>query len=284
MERKKVTIPDLLAKKETKQPITMLTAYDYPTALLADRAGIDLLLVGDSLGMVVLGLPNTIGVTMEDMIHHCKAVARGAQYCLIVGDMPFMSYHVSKEKAIENAGRLLQEGNVDVVKLEGGEEIAETVRFLVDRGIAVQGHIGLLPQSATKLGGFKVQGKDLATARKLVRDAIALEQAGVFSIVLEAVPDRLAKLITEMVKVPTIGIGAGPWCDGQVLVTHDMIGLFDRFTPKFVKKYVNIYDEILKAMVTYKAEVENRSFPGPEHSFSIKDEVLEELRKELGLL
>lgn len=282
MERKKVTIPDLQAKKEARQPITMLTAYDYPTALLVDRAGIDILLVGDSLGMVVLGLPNTVAVTMEDMIHHCKAVCRGAAYALIVGDMPFMSYNVSIDKAMENAGRLLKEGNADVVKLEGGAEMADVVRKLVDGGIPVQGHIGLTPQSATKLGGFKVQGKDAASARKLVDDAIALEQAGAFSVILEAVPDRLARIVTEMVKIPTIGIGAGPWCDGQVLVTHDMVGLFDRFTPKFVRKYANVYGEMMKAMESYRADVENRAFPGPEHGFTIKDDVLEALKRELG--
>ncbi len=282
MERKKVTIPDLQAKKEARQPITMLTAYDYPTALLVDRAGIDILLVGDSLGMVVLGLPNTVAVTMEDMIHHCKAVCRGALYALIVGDMPFMSYNVSLDKAMENAGRLLKEGNADVVKLEGGAEMADVVRKLVDGGIPVQGHIGLTPQSATKLGGFKVQGKDVATARKLVDDAIALEQAGAFSVILEAVPDRLAKIVTETVKIPTIGIGAGPWCDGQVLVTHDMVGLFDRFTPKFVRKYADVYGEMKKAMESYRADVENRAFPGPEHGFTIKDDVLEALKRELG--
>ena len=282
MDRKKVTIPDLQAKKEAGQPITMLTAYDYPTALLVDRAGIDILLVGDSLGMVVLGMPNTVAVTMKDMIHHCKAVSRGASSCLIVGDLPFMSYNVSTEKAMENAGRLLKEGNADVVKLEGGREMAEVVRKLVDGGIPVQGHIGLTPQSATKLGGFKVQGKDVASARKLVDDAIALEQAGAFSLILEAVPDRLARIITETVKIPTIGIGAGPWCDGQVLVTHDMVGLFDRFTPKFVRKYANVYGEMMKAMESYKADVENRAFPGPEHGFTIKDEILDALKKELG--
>jgi len=260
----------------------MLTAYDYPTALLVDRAGIDILLVGDSLGMVVLGMPNTVAVTMKDMIHHCKAVSRGASSCLIVGDLPFMSYNVSTEKAMENAGRLLKEGNADVVKLEGGREMAEVVRKLVDGGIPVQGHIGLTPQSATKLGGFKVQGKDVASARKLVDDAIALEQAGAFSLILEAVPDRLARIITETVKIPTIGIGAGPWCDGQVLVTHDMVGLFDRFTPKFVRKYANVYGEMMKAMESYKADVENRAFPGPEHGFTIKDEILDALKKELG--
>ena len=282
MERKKVTIPDLQAKKEAKQPISMLTAYDYPTAVLVDRAGIDILLVGDSLGMVVLGLPNTVGVTMEDMIHHCKAVARGSANCLIVGDMPFMSYNVSKEQAMVNAGRLLKEGNADVVKLEGGAEMADVVKKLVDGGIPVQGHIGLTPQSATKLGGFKVQGKDLATAKRLVDDAIALEQAGAFSMILEAVPDRLAKVITETVRIPIIGIGAGPWCDGQVLVTHDMVGLFDRFTPKFVRKYANVYGEMIKAMESYKADVENHAFPGPEHGFTIKDDVLAALKKELG--
>ena len=277
MERRKVTILDLQAKKERGEPFTMLTAYDYPTAVIIDKAGIDVILVGDSLAMVVLGLPNTVSVTMEEMLHHCRAVARGAQYPLLVGDMPFMSYQVDTREAVRNAGRFLKEGNMDVVKLEGGVTVAPTVKAIVDAGIPVMGHVGLTPQSVSKLGGFKVQGKDAAAAQQVIDDALALEDAGCFSVVLEAIPDRLAQRITERLSIPTIGIGAGPHCDAQVLVTHDMVGLFDRFTPKFVKQYVNIHDQMVEAVKQFKAEVEAGIFPGPEHCFTIKDEVLERL-------
>jgi len=277
MERRKVTILDLQAKKERGEPFTMLTAYDYPTAVIIDKAGIEVILVGDSLAMVVLGLPNTVSVTMEEMLHHCRAVARGAQYPLLVGDMPFMSYQVDTKEAVRNAGRFLKEGNMDVVKLEGGVTVAPTVKAIVDAGIPVMGHVGLTPQSVSKLGGFKVQGKDAAAAQQVIDDALALEDAGCFSVVLEAIPDRLAQRITERLSIPTIGIGAGPHCDAQVLVTHDMVGLFDRFTPKFVKQYVNIHDQMVEAVKQFKAEVEAGIFPGPEHCFTIKDEVLERL-------
>ncbi|HDN78892.1 MAG TPA: 3-methyl-2-oxobutanoate hydroxymethyltransferase [Chloroflexi bacterium] len=282
MERKKVTILDLQAKKRKGERITMLTAYDYPTALLVDRAGIDMILVGDSLAMVVLGHENTLAVTMDEMIHHCKAVSRGAKTPFLVGDMPFMSYQVSKTQAVANAGRFLKEGGMDAVKLEGGQEMAETIKAIVDAGIPVMGHIGLTPQSISKLGGYRVQGRDIKAALKLIDDALALEEAGCFSIILEAIPDRVAKLITERVSIPTIGIGAGPHCDGQVLVIHDMVGLFDRFTPKFVKKYTNINVEILKALQGFKEDVEKGIFPGPEHSYSISDEAYEALLAELG--
>ncbi len=282
MERKKVTIVDLQEKKERREPITMVTAYDYPTGLLVDQAGIDIVLVGDSLAMVVLGHENTVEVTMEEMLHHCKAVARGARYPLLVGDMPFMSYQVHRREAIRNAGRFLKEGRMDVVKLEGGLEMAETVKAIVDAGIPVMGHIGLTPQTISKLGGFRVQGKSVEAARKLVEDARALEEAGAFAIILEAVPDRLAALITERVRVPTIGIGAGPHCDGQVLVLHDMIGLFDRFTPKFVKRYANIFPIVVEALTRYRQEVLDGTFPQPEHCFTMKDEVYEALLAELG--
>jgi 3-methyl-2-oxobutanoate hydroxymethyltransferase len=255
----------------------MLTAYDYPTAVIVDKAGIDAILVGDSLAMVVLGLPNTVSVTMDEMLHHCRAVARGAQYALLVGDMPFMSYQADVKEAIHNAGRFLKEGNMDVVKLEGGVKMVPVVKAIVDAGIPVMGHIGLTPQTISKLGGFKVQGKDAAAAQQLIDDALALEDAGCFSLVLEAIPDRLAKLITEKLTIPTIGIGAGPHCSGQVLVTHDMVGLFDRFTPKFAKQYVNIHNQMVEALKQYKAEVEAGVFPGPEHCFTIKDEILERL-------
>lgn len=281
MERKKVTILDLQEKKQRGEPITMLTAYDYPTALLVDRAGMDIILVGDSLAMVVLGHENTVAVTMEEMLHHCKAVARGAKYPLLVGDMPFLSYQVERREAVRNAGRFLKEGGMDVVKLEGGQEMADTVKAIVDAGIPVMGHIGLTPQSISKLGGFRVQGKSVEAAKKLLADAAALEEAGAFSIILEAVPDRLAQLITERVKIPTIGIGAGPHCDGQVLVIHDLIGLFDRFTPKFVKRYANIFPILTQALEQYREEVLSGAFPGKEHSFTMPDEVYEALLREL---
>ncbi|RLC71051.1 MAG: 3-methyl-2-oxobutanoate hydroxymethyltransferase [Chloroflexi bacterium] len=281
MDRKKVTILDLQRKKEKGEKITMLTAYDYPTAMLVDRAGIDIILVGDSLAMVVLGHESTVAVTMDEMIHHCKAVSKGARYPLLVGDMPFLSYQVTVEKAIANAGRFLKEGGMDVVKLEGGQEMAATVKAIVDAGIPVMGHIGLTPQSISKLGGYKVQGRDVAAARKLLDDAVALEEAGCFAIILEAIPDRVAKLITERVSIPTIGIGAGRDCDGQVLVLHDMIGLFDRFTPRFVKRYTNIFPQVIEALESYRDEVLAGTFPTDEHSFHINDEVFEALLTEL---
>jgi len=280
MERK-VTILDLQAKKERGEPITMLTAYDYPTALLVDRAGIDVVLVGDSLAMVVLGHENTLAVTMDEMIHHCKAVSKGARNPFLVGDMPFMSYQISKAEAVANAGRFLKEGGMDAVKLEGGQEMVGTVKAITEAGIPVMGHIGLTPQSISKLGGYRVQGRDIEAAHKLLDDAAALEEAGCFSIILEAIPDRLAKLITERASIPTIGIGAGPHCDGQVLVIHDLIGLFDRFTPKFVKKYTDINAQILKALREFAEEVRDGAFPTAEHSYSISDEVFEALLAEL---
>lgn len=281
-ERKKVTVRTLAAKKRRGEPITMLTAYDYPTALAVDRAGIDVILVGDSLGMVVLGYENTLPVTMEDMLHHCKAVARGARYALLVGDMPFMSYQVSVEEAVRNAGRFLQEAGMDAVKLEGGRERVEIIRAIVQAGIPVMGHIGLTPQSVHQLGGFHAQGKTAEAARRLVEDALALEEAGVFALVLESVPDRLAALITERLSIPTIGIGAGPHCDGQVLVLHDLLGLFDRFTPRFVKQYAQLHAVIHEALLAYREDVVQRRFPGPEHSVSIKDEEWERLLALLG--
>ncbi|TEU11302.1 MAG: 3-methyl-2-oxobutanoate hydroxymethyltransferase [Anaerolineales bacterium] len=282
MSRKKVTILDVKDKKEKGEPITMLTAYDYPTGLLVDQAGIDIILVGDSLAMVVLGHENTVAVTMDEMLHHCKAVARGAKYPLLIGDMPFMSYQVDEKEAVRNAGRFLKEGGMDVIKLEGGRDMASTVRAIVDAGIPVMGHIGLTPQTISKLGGYRVQGKDVATAKALLDDAWALESAGAFSLILEAIPSPVAKLITERVSIPTIGIGAGPDCDGQVLVIHDLIGLFDRFVPKFVKKYANIFPAIVEALEGYRDEVIAGTFPGPEHGYSMDDEALQALLKELG--
>jgi len=259
----------------------MVTAYDYPTGVLADRAGIDIILVGDSLAMVVLGYENTVTVTMEEMLHHCRAVAKGAKHPLLVGDMPFMSYHVSTAQAVENAGRFLKEGDMDVVKLEGGQERAQAVSAIVDAGIPVMGHIGLTPQTISKLGGFRTQGKTVEAALKLIDDALALEEAGCFSLVLEAIPDRVATLITQRLKIPTIGIGAGPGTDAQVLVLHDMLGMFDRFTPKFVKKYADFFETGTKALQQYIQDVEQRVFPGPEHVFTMKDDVYEALLAEL---
>ena len=272
MERKKVTIADLMQKKAEGQKITMMTAYDFPTAGLVDQAGIDTILVGDSLGMVMLGYDSTVPVTMDEMIHHCKAVSRGAKNSFIIGDMPFLSYQVSIEKAVENAGRFIKDASCDSVKLEGGSEMANVVKAIVTAGIPVCAHIGLTPQTATMLSGFKVQGKDAESAVKLVKSAKDLEEAGAFMIVMECIPDLLAEKITNELKIPTIGIGAGKDCDGQVLVYHDLVGLFERFTPKFVKQYINLSPDIRDALIQYKTDVENGSFPGPEHSFSMKQE------------
>ncbi len=282
MSRKKVTILDLKRKKESGEPITMLTAYDYPTGLQVDQAGIDIILVGDSLAMVVLGHENTVTVTMDEMLHHCKAVARGARNPLLVGDMPFMSYQVDVKEAIRNAGRFLKEGGMDVIKLEGGHDMAPTVKAIVDAGIPVMGHIGLTPQTISKLGGYRVQGKDVATAKALIDDALALEQAGAFSLILEAIPGPVAKIITERVTIPTIGIGAGPDCDGQVLVTHDLIGLFDRFVPKVVRQYAQVFPLIVEALEAYRDDVIAGTFPGPEHGYAMSEEALQALLDALG--
>ena len=278
MANPKTTVLDVKKAKEEGRKIVMMTAYDYPFGLLADEAGVDIVLVGDSLGMVVMGLDGTVAVNMEHMIHHIKAVVRGCKGPLIVGDMPFMSYNISVEEAIRNAGRLMKEGGCDVVKLEGGVDFAPTVRAIVKAGIPVQGHIGLTPQTASALGGFKMQGKDAAAARRIIEDAKALEEAGAFSMILEAVPAPLGKLVAESVNVPVIGIGAGVDVDGQVLVTHDMVGLFDKFIPKFVKQYTQIRPIILEALSAYKKEVQDASFPAPEHSFKMPEETLAQLK------
>lgn len=272
MDQKKITIAGLQQKKKTGQKITMMTAYDYPTACLVDQAGIDTILVGDSLGMVVLGHKSTVPVSMNEMIHHCKAVSRGTTYAFIIGDMPFMSYQVSIEKAVENAGRFIKEAGCDCVKLEGGSEMAKVVEAIVNAGIPVCAHIGLTPQTATKLSGFKVQGKDAEGARKLIKSAADLESAGAFMIVMECIPDLLASKITKELTIPTIGIGAGKECDGQVLVYHDLVGLFERFTPKFVKRYINLSPKIKEALIQFKEDVESGTFPGPEHSFAMEEE------------
>ncbi|MDX2439036.1 MAG: 3-methyl-2-oxobutanoate hydroxymethyltransferase [Desulfobacterales bacterium] len=279
MSDKKVTVLDVKQAKKDGRKLVMVTAYDYPFGLMADEAGVDIVLIGDSLGMVVMGLEGTVEVTMEHMIHHIKAVVRGCKGPLVVGDMPFMSYNTSIREAIINAGRLMKEGGCDVVKLEGGVDFASTVEAIVKAGIPVQGHIGLTPQTASALGGFKMQGKDAKAAMRIIDDARALEDAGVFSMILEAVPAPLGKLVTKTVNVPVIGIGAGVDVDGQVLVTHDMIGLFDKFVPKFVKQYTKIRPTIINALKTYKDEVVEASFPGPEHSFKMSDKALEQLKK-----
>ena len=271
-ERKKVTTLSLRQKKERGEVITMLTAYDYPTALALDQSGIDSILVGDSLGMVVLGYPNTLAVTMEDMLHHCRAVARGAHAALLVGDMPFMSYQASAEDAVRNAGRFLQEAGMEAVKLEGGRERLEAVRAIVAAGIPVMGHLGLTPQSVNALGGFRPQARTARAAQRLLEDALLLEEAGCFSLVLESVPARLGELVSRRLSIPTIGIGAGAGCDGQVLVTHDLLGLFDRFTPKFVKKYADLHTVMQQAFETYIAEVTGHSFPDAEHSVEMSEE------------
>lgn len=277
----KVTTVSLREKKQRGEVITMLTAYDYATALAVDRAGIDAILVGDSLGMVVLGYETTLPVTMDEMLHHCRAVARGAKSAMLIGDMPFMSYQISPQEALRNAGRFLQEAHMDAVKLEGGREVAESVQMIVGAGIPVMGHLGLTPQSIHKFGGFRAQGRTSAAAKRLVEDAQILEEAGCFSIVLEAVPARVAELISKRISIPTIGIGAGAGCDGQVLVTHDLLGLFDRFTPKFVKRYANLHAEMARAFAEYKADVETRAFPAAEHTYPMDDAEFAMLVQEL---
>lgn len=274
----KFTTTSFLKAKAEGRKITMLTAYDYSTAKLLDEAGVDSLLVGDSLGMVMLGYENTLQVTLEDIIHHTKAVSRGVKRALVIADMPFLSYHVSVEDTIRNAGRLIKEGGAHAVKLEGGRNILDKVKALVDAQIPVCGHLGLTPQSVNVLGGFKVQGKSIENAKKIIEDAILLEEAGVFAIVLEAVPEPLAKLITEKISVPTIGIGAGRYCDGQVLVTQDMLGMFSDFTPKFVKKYRDLGKEIKEGVKEYITEVSNGSFPEIKHTFKMNQEVVDKLK------
>ena len=277
MERKKVTPQDLLAKKRQGKKIVRVVCYDYPMALLADRAEVDSILVGDSVGMVILGESSTVPITMEQMIHHCKAVVRAVKYALVVGDLPFLSYQTCIRDAIYNAGLLMKCGGVDAVKLEGGEEFAPTVKAIVRAGIPVVGHIGLTPQTISKMGGYKVQGTDIATARKLIKDAKSLEAAGVFMLTLECVPDRVAQLICQELTIPATGIGAGPYTDGQSLNVYDLLGIFERFTPKFVKKYANLSEAMLQALQKYKEEVEQGVFPGPEHTYHIDDDILKEV-------
>jgi 3-methyl-2-oxobutanoate hydroxymethyltransferase len=275
-ERHKLSAPEIRARKSGPK-LTMLSLYDHPFARLAQKAGIDIVLVGDSLGMVVLGHDSTVPVRLDDIIYHARAVRRGAPATHVVADMPFLTYHVDTPRTVENAGRLIQEGEADSVKLEGGQEIVERVAALVAAGIPVMGHIGLTPQSAGALGGFRVQGRDLATARKILADAAAIEAAGAFAIVVEAVPAELARLITERVSIPTIGIGAGIACDGQVLVAHDLLGLEDRVSARFAKRYANLSEETERAFRSYVSEVQDDVFPGPENSYGMPDDVLRQL-------
>lgn len=270
---------ETIVNAKGKEKLTFLTAYDYSTAKLMDEAKINGLLIGDSLGMVVMGYENTLKVTVDDIIYHTKAVVRGAKNSHITGDMPFMSYQISPEDALANAGRIIKEGGAHSVKLEGGEEVAETVGKIVKAGIPVMGHIGLTPQSVNALGGYKVQGKSVDGAKKLIKDAMALEQAGAFSVVLECVPYHLAKIITEKLTVPTIGIGAGSYVDGQILVYQDMLGLYNKMTPKFVKTYADLGSQMVSAFENYIEEVKKGIFPSEKHSFTIEQTVLDALKE-----
>ena len=263
----RTTVHDFLKKKSEGRKISILTAYDYPFAQIVDEAGIDAVLVGDSLGVVVQGLENTLPVTMDEMIYHTKMVSRAVKNALVIGDMPFMSYQAGIEDAVRNAGRFLKEGGAAAVKIEGGSEIADRIRAMTKSDIPVMAHIGLTPQSIHRMGGYKVQGKSKSAARKLIEEAKVVEDAGAFSLVLEGIPLTLAREITKVLAIPTIGIGAGPYCDGQVLVLHDLLGLFDRFVPKFIKRYANLKQEAVSAIQEYKKDVEDGVFPSEEQSF-----------------
>jgi len=276
----RVSITEIKEMKQRKEKIPMLTAYDYVTAKMVDGAGVPLILVGDSLGMVMLGYESTIPVTMDEMVHHTKAVVRGAKKALIVGDMPFMTYHISVSDALSNAARFIQEGGAQAVKLEGGEVVAEKVRRLVDCGIPVMGHIGLTPQSIHQLGGFKVRGKALEEARRLLNDASILEEAGAFAVVLECTPAPLSELITHKLTIPTIGIGAGPGCDGQVQVISDILGLYTDFVPKHARQYARLAGEISNAVASYMSEVRSLSFPTMEHSYTMDEDIIKLLEAE----
>ena len=276
-ERRKITLFDLQAMKQQGRKITMLSIPDYPMALLADGAGLDTILVGDSLAMTVLGYDTTVPVTMEEMLHHTKAVTRATQYAFVVGDMPFMSNNTSERDAIINAGRFMQEGGTDSVKVEGGSNAAHIVTAIVKAGIPVMGHIGLTPQHISLLGGYRVQGRDVQTARRVIDDALAIEEAGAFAIILECVPNQISKIVTERLRIPTISYGAGESCDGQGLVAHDILGMFDKFTPKFVKKYAELGEQIQEAFEAYVSDVVSGQFPTDGHSFHIKKEDLEKV-------
>jgi 3-methyl-2-oxobutanoate hydroxymethyltransferase len=279
----KISIQSLLSKKVHGEPITFLTAYDFPTAVALDRSGIDGILVGDSLGMVVLGYENTLPVTMQEMLHHCRAVSRGVSRAHLVGDLPFMSYQASISEALKNAGSLLQKGGMDAVKLEGGRDRVPAIKAIISAGIPVMGHLGLTPQSVHQLGGWKVQAKSTHTARILIEDALILEDAGCYGIVLESIPAEVAEMITSRLSIPIIGIGAGIGCDGQILVTHDLLGLYDRFTPSFVKRYADLFSEMERAFGEYITDVKERRFPAMEHSNSMDPQALRELIREIEL-
>ncbi len=266
-EKKKITVPEILDRKSRKEKIVMLTAYDYPFARIADEAGVEIILVGDSLGTVVAGYKSTLPVTLRDTIYHTQAVVRGVKRALVVADMPFLTYQTGRRDALKNCGLAIKEGGAEAVKLEGGQAIADTIKALVEIGIPVMGHVGLTPQSLNTFGGYRVQGRNAEERKRIIRDAIAVEQAGAFSIVLEGIPMDLAKEITERLKIPTIGIGAGPDCDGQVLVLHDMLGIFDDFQPTFVKRYANLKELALKAISEYADEVKKGIFPDEKHSY-----------------
>lgn len=274
---KKITVSTFLEMKERGEKITMLTAYDYSTAKALDQAGVDSLLVGDSLGMTMLGYEDTLAVTVDDMIHHCKAVKRGTQNALVVCDMPFLSYHVSVEKSIENAGRMVKEAGAHAVKLEGGADVIPQVKGIIAAQIPVMGHLGLTPQSVNAMGGFKVQGKSEDQAKQLIADALELEKAGCFAIVLECIPKELAELVSKKLSIPTIGIGAGSGCDGQVLVIQDMLGLYSDFVPKFVKQYAKLREPMIDAVQHYCQEVKSGQFPETQHTFKIQEGLIDKL-------
>lgn len=279
----KQTVLTLQEKKVQDTPISMLTCYDYSTAKLMDSVGVDMLLVGDSLGNVILGYEDTISVTMEDMIHHSAAVARGAKNAFVVTDMPFLSYQTSVYDAVFNAGRLMKEGRANAVKLEGGEVVCPQIRTITDASIPVVAHLGMTPQSVNTLGGFKVQGKSLAAAKKLLADALAVQKAGAFAVVLECVPTKLAGLVTRLLDIPTIGIGAGNQCDGQVLVYQDMLGMFSDYTPKFVKRFAELGEQMQQAFQLYQEEITQRTFPDDAHSFGISEDIIAQLETEVKL-
>jgi 3-methyl-2-oxobutanoate hydroxymethyltransferase len=279
---RKLTIPEIVAMKADGRKITMMTAYDVAFARLVDAAGIDMILVGDSLGMVMLGYPTTVPVTMDDMVRHAAAVSRGAKHAVLVGDMPFGSYQTGREDALRNAARFLKESGMDAVKLEGGHEVVETARALVENGIAVMGHVGLTPQRVAQFGGFKVQAKSAQAARRLIDDCLALEEAGCFSIVIESVPAPVAALASQRLRIPTIGIGAGVECDGQVLVLHDVLGLYGEFKPKFAKRYAELGAVVVDALKRFDSEVRDGTFPDAEHSFTMKDAERAALERDLA--
>ena len=274
---KKNTVELFANAKRNEQKVTMLTAYDYSMARIVDEAGIDAILVGDSLGMVMQGHDSTLEVTVNDIIYHCRAVARGVNKAMIIGDMPFLSYHISVEEAVRNAGKIVQEGKASAIKLEGGIDVIDKIKAIIRAQIPVMGHIGLTPQSVNLFGGFKIQGREESAAKKIIEDALALEKAGVFAIVLEAIPEVLAKMITEKLHIPTIGIGAGKYCDGQILVVNDLLGMYAQLSPKFVKKYADLNQVIKQAISTYIDEVKEQSFPEEKHTFQIDQSILEKL-------